>query len=121
MTKKNLAVGRIDALFDPTILLITGTSFFLAVSIGSYFVTNDKLTIGQLTAFVMYLTQLIWPIEACGFIFNFAERGRVSYNRIMSILATKSQVIEKKNDINHSHTGDITFSIKSFTVTSNVI
>lgn len=59
VVEKNMAVANVDALFDPTIQLIIGISFFLAISFGAKEVVNGRLTFGQLTQFTIYLGQFI--------------------------------------------------------------
>lgn len=111
--KKNMAVARIDSLFDPTISLIIGLSFFLAVSYGSILVTRNELTIGELISFTSYLGLLIWPMLAFGWLFNIVERGRASYDRVESLLAVKEE-IEDSGTIESSPHGDISYQLKEF-------
>ncbi len=112
---KNIAVAKVDALFDPTILLIVGISYFLAIGFGARYVYLDELTIGKLTTFVMYLGKLIWPMLAFGWLFNIVERGRASYDRITALLNIKPDIIDKENALDIMPKGNITFNINSFT------
>ena len=88
----NMAVARIDAKFDPVIYLCIGCSYFLAVAGGSALVLQDKLTLGELTSFTMYLGQLIWPMFAIAWLFNIIERGSAAYSRIESMLGERSDI-----------------------------
>lgn len=88
----NMAVARIDAKFDPVIYLCIGCSYFLAVAGGSALVMQDKLTLGELTSFTMYLGQLIWPMFAIAWLFNIIERGSAAYSRIETLLAERSDI-----------------------------
>ncbi len=90
----NMAVARIDAKFDPVIYLCIGCSYFLAVAGGSALVLQDKLTLGELTSFTMYLGQLIWPMFAIAWLFNIIERGSAAYSRIESMLGERSDIEE---------------------------
>lgn len=112
--KKNIDVAKIDSLFDPTIKLIVGISFFIAIAYGSYLVVNGELTLGQLTSFTIYLGYLIWPMLAFGWLFNIVERGRASYDRIVGLLNTQSDIIEKENALDIVPNGSIWFSFNSF-------
>ncbi|OEF99333.1 multidrug ABC transporter permease/ATP-binding protein [Vulcanibacillus modesticaldus] len=112
--KKNIAVAKVDSLFDPTITLIVGISFFLAIAFGSMYVIKEELTIGQLTTFTMYLGHLIWPMLAFGWLFNIVERGRASYDRIEALLNTSPDIIDRKDAIEEKPRGDILFDINSF-------
>lgn len=112
--KKNIAVAKIDALFDPTIFFIVGISYFLAISFGGYFVVVDKITIGQLTTFIMYLGNLIWPMLAFGWLFNIVERGHASYDRIQALLNIKPSVVDREDALFTVPQGDISYRIKGF-------
>lgn len=52
--RKNLAVEKVDALFNPVIQITIGMSFFLSVAGGAYFVSTGRLSLGDLTAFTLY-------------------------------------------------------------------
>ncbi|EZP78162.1 ABC transporter [Parageobacillus genomosp. 1] len=112
---KNVAVAKIDALFDPTISLIVGISFFLAVTFGAKMVIAGELTIGKLVSFTTYLGLLIWPMLAFGWLFNIVERGRASYDRVRALLAEKEEIQEAQNAITVPPTGDIVYNIRQFT------
>ncbi|WP_273801817.1 SmdA family multidrug ABC transporter permease/ATP-binding protein [Proteus vulgaris] len=92
--RQNMRVARIDALFDPTIFMAIGFANLLAVAGGSYLVLNDKMTLGELTSFVMYLGQMIWPMLALAWMFNIVERGSAAYSRINSLLNEKLDMID---------------------------
>ncbi|GAE24363.1 transport ATP-binding protein CydC [Halalkalibacter wakoensis JCM 9140] len=110
---KNVAVAKVDALFDPTISLIVGISYFLAVVFGAQFVIAEQITIGQLTTFTLYLGLLIWPMLAFGWLFNIVERGRASYDRISLLLEEKQDITDETTN-EQKVTGDLNVSISSF-------
>jgi ATP-binding cassette, subfamily B, multidrug efflux pump len=114
VVQKNVSVAKIDSLFDPTISLIVGLSFFLAIVFGSRFVISGEMTIGELTSFTIYLGLLIWPMLAFGWLFNIVERGRASYDRVSSLLKVKKDIVDHANAIDKTPTGDIHYAIKSF-------
>ncbi len=84
----NLAVAKVEAKYDPVIYLTVSTSFFLAVAGGAWLIYQDELTIGELTAFTMYLTFLIWPMFAYGWTLNLIQRGAAAHTRIDELLQT---------------------------------
>ncbi|WP_343187690.1 ABC transporter transmembrane domain-containing protein [Buchnera aphidicola (Periphyllus koelreuteriae)] len=85
-SKKNIKVAKVDAKFDPVIYLSIAFSNLLAISSGSWLVWNDKITLGQLTSFIMYLGLMIWPMLALAWMFNIVERGSSAWNRIQNII-----------------------------------
>ena len=115
VVKKNVAVARVDALFDPTISFIVGTSFFLSVVFGARFVLAGEMTIGELISFTAYLGLLIWPMLAFGFLFNIMERGRASYDRVEKLLSEKAEIEDDDRALSVVPTGDIVYDIQSFT------
>jgi ATP-binding cassette subfamily B protein len=101
-------------LFDPTIQVIVGTCFFLAFAVGSVFVVQGHLTLGQLTSFSLYLGQLIWPMLAFGFLFNIVERGRASHDRVQKLLAIAPDIVDKPNSEPTLQMGTIVYDIERF-------
>ncbi|EGQ8137766.1 ATP-binding cassette domain-containing protein [Vibrio parahaemolyticus] len=90
---KNIAVARVDARFDPAIQLTIGLSFLLSVAAGAYLVRKGEITLGDLTAFTMYLGLMIWPMLAFAFLFNILERGSAAWNRLQEIFDEQPEII----------------------------
>ncbi|GGJ56907.1 ABC-type multidrug transport system fused ATPase/permease subunit [Anoxybacillus voinovskiensis] len=114
VVKENIAVAKVDALFDPTISLVVGVSFFLAITFGAKMVLTGELTIGELVSFTTYLGLLIWPMLAFGWLFNIVERGRASYDRVRQLLE-EQRVKESEQAIETTPSGDITYAVERFT------
>ncbi|MFX3617273.1 MAG: ABC transporter transmembrane domain-containing protein [Sporolactobacillus sp.] len=114
VVNKNMAVAKVDALFDPTITLIVAICFFLALIFGSRYVIQGSLSLGQLTSFTLYLGQLVWPMLAFGFLFNTVERGSASYDRIHHLLAVRPIIINKDEASNSAPSGDLHYAIPAF-------
>lgn len=119
VVNKNIRVARVDALYDPTISIVVGLSFFLAVAFGAKFVVQDELTIGQLISFTTYLGLLIWPMLAFGWFFNIVERGRASYERISSILSEQADIVDQQGAHDELPSGDIHYAVRSFAYPNN--
>ncbi|MCR9590501.1 ABC transporter transmembrane domain-containing protein [Vibrio alginolyticus] len=97
--EKNIAVARVDARFDPAIQLTIGLSFLLSVAAGVYLVDKGEITLGDLTAFTMYLGLMIWPMLAFAFLFNILERGSAAWNRLQEIFDEKPEIISGNKPI----------------------
>ena len=115
VVEKNFAVAKVDALFEPTIQLIIGISFFLAISFGAKEVVNGSLTFGQLTQFTIYLGAFIWPMLAFGWLFNILERGRASYDRVNTLLTIKHKIVERGGVTDRVPVGELAYQGASFT------
>ncbi|MEH7073391.1 ABC transporter transmembrane domain-containing protein [Neobacillus drentensis] len=115
VVQKNITVAKIDSLFDPTISIIVGISFFLSIVFGAKYVLSGELTIGELLSFTTYLGLLIWPMLAFGWLFNIVERGRASYDRVSLLLQEKVEITDNKDALNVVPAGDIEFNLADFT------
>lgn len=115
VVQKNMLVAKIDSLYDPTISIIVGISFFLAIVFGGRYVLNNELTIGQLISFTTYLGLLVWPMLAFGWLFNIVERGRASYDRVSALLRENVEIIDLENALEVVPCGDIEYRLVEFT------
>ncbi len=114
VVQKNISVARVDSLFDPTISIIVGISFFLSIVFGAKYVVADELTIGQLVSFTTYLGLLVWPMLAFGWLFNIVERGRASYDRVSTLLSEEMEIKNSPNALSYAPSGDISFKLSEF-------
>lgn len=89
---KNVAVARIDAMFEPTIKLLVGITYLIGLGYGAYMVFQSQITLGELTAFNVYLGMLIWPMLAIGQLINIMQRGNASLDRVSETLAYPADV-----------------------------
>ncbi|WP_055108368.1 ABC transporter ATP-binding protein [Paenibacillus ihumii] len=90
--RKNLAVARVDAYFEPTIRLCVGLSYAIGLTYGIYLVFHNELTLGDLVSFNMYLGMMIWPMFAIGELINIMQRGGASLDRVNETLNVKPDV-----------------------------
>ncbi len=116
--ERNKAVFKVDSAYTPVIEGITGLTYVLTLFFGTYFISIDRITIGELIAYFSYLSMLAWPLLAVGRVANTLERGNASYNRVTNLLSYQSHLVEAKNPIQTPVTGDITFSVDEFTYPS---
>lgn len=83
--KKTMDKVKIQALFQPILYTITGISIIIVVWIGGTMVIDNKLTLGDITAFVLFLGMLIWPMIAFGWILNIIQQASASMKRLIKI------------------------------------
>ncbi|EOS56903.1 MULTISPECIES: ABC transporter ATP-binding protein [Paenibacillus] len=97
--KKNLAVAKVDAYFEPTIRLCVGLSYAIGLTYGIYLVFQNELTLGDLVTFNMYLGMMIWPMFAIGELINIMQRGGASLDRVNETLNVKPDVEDVPNPV----------------------
>ncbi|MCY7319202.1 MAG: ATP-binding cassette domain-containing protein [Ramlibacter sp.] len=77
---------RWEASYEPAVGFTLATATALTLGVGGWLVWQQQLTIGQLTAFSLYLGQLIWPMFAAGWVLSLLERGKAAWNRLQPVL-----------------------------------
>ena len=112
--QKNLQTMKYDSLFDPMVLLFVGSSYALTLLVGAFMVQAGQVTVGNLVTFISYLDMLVWPLMAIGFLFNITQRGKVSYQRIESLLSQESPVKDPDSPVDGIENGRLDYAIDSF-------
>lgn len=87
--KKNLELAKVQSFSYPIMFLLTGFSVIIVLYAGGNKIINNELTIGQLTAFIIYLGLLTWPIISLGWIINLTQRAEASMKRLCEVFDSK--------------------------------
>jgi ATP-binding cassette subfamily B multidrug efflux pump len=86
-----MAYVRVDATFSPLILLFAGSSSAVLLFVGGKLVLNGAVSVGDLAAFIGYLSILTWPMIAAGWMLVLLQRGSASMDRLDEILGSESE------------------------------
>ncbi len=120
--QKNMRLVKVQALFQPVLFLITGVSIIIVIWAGGLKVINGELLLGDITALVIYLGILIWPMIAFGWVINIIQQAEASMKRLNKIWNEKFE-IEDSNETDHTVTsinGQIQFNNVSFRYNNNL-
>jgi ATP-binding cassette subfamily B multidrug efflux pump len=90
--KKNLVLAQIQSILWPLMFMLVGLSLVITIYFGGLQVIEGRLTIGTLTAFMVYLVMLIWPMIAFGWVTNMLQQGAASMGRLAAILDTEPEI-----------------------------
>ena len=88
-----LSILRLFASLIPLIGLIANTSVVAILLIGGRSIIFGTFTLGGFTAFMNYISMLIFPIIVLGFISNLIARAMVSFERVNQILTAPVEKI----------------------------
>lgn len=66
---------RVDSLFRPAIMGLAGLSSAILLGVGGARVIQGQTSLGDFTAFSVYLGMLIWPMIAAGWMVTLIQRG----------------------------------------------
>ena len=92
--RESMKAARIRSSFLPAIDVLPALGLVAVLGVGGHRVLNGQLSIGDLVAFNVYLTLLIWPLRNIGMIVALGQRAAAALVRINEVLETKSEIID---------------------------
>ena len=90
--KANMDMARVQAVFMPMVTAVAALLNLTVLYFGGLEVMAGKISIGTLVAFFAYLSMMLWPLIAMGWVISLYQRGVASLERIDQILGTKPDV-----------------------------
>ncbi len=93
LTAAALAVGRLQAIIFPIVIIILNTSTVAVLWFGAARVESGEMLIGSLLAFMAYLMQILIAVMMSTFMAMMIPRASVSAERIGEVLATEASVV----------------------------
>jgi len=93
LTATALRAGRLMVLIFPTVMLILNASSLAVLWFGAGRVDSGQMQIGSLTAFLMYLMQILMSVMMATFMAIMIPRAAVCADRIREVLDTDSSVL----------------------------
>ncbi|MEU3951180.1 ABC transporter ATP-binding protein [Streptomyces achromogenes] len=93
LTDMQLATGRLLALMFPIVMTVVNLSSIAVVWFGAHRIDSGGMAIGDLTAFLAYLMQIVMSVMMATFMFMMVPRAEVCAERIQEVLDTESSVV----------------------------
>jgi len=113
---RNLRLIYFWSLFMPLLQLLFGLTFILVLWQGGSQVVLNRITLGELVAFYTFMTRLIFPMIALGFVTNIFQRGGASMGRLNYILDSEPKISDAGVRDNRGEVrGEIEFRNLTFT------
>ena len=97
------------SIYFPVAEVISAIGTGLLVWYGTQGAIKDEVTLGMLTAFIMYIAMFFRPIRTIADRFNTLQLGLVSTERILKLLDNKDQVKDEGQIDNAVLKGDVKF------------
>ena len=108
------------SLSGPTTRVVNNIIYSLIGIIGSFVVIFGKLTIGDISSFLIYSTLFSKPLNDITAIFTQVQAAAASAERIFYVLDMEPEIADKKSVIDiHNNEGVISFKNVNFGYTSN--
>lgn len=83
--ERNLGLVKVEALMRPLMTFLIGLGYVIIIWAGVPLAVRGEITVGEFTMFNLYLTRLIWPLIALGYVVNLYQRGTASLKRLNAI------------------------------------
>lgn len=90
--KQSMRLVLVNAFFSPTIIFLIGLSSMIAIYYGGLLTFEKKMKVGDIVAFIMYITNLTWPFASLGWISSIIQRAAASQQRINEFLQRKPDI-----------------------------
>jgi ATP-binding cassette subfamily B multidrug efflux pump len=112
--RRSLYLVRLMAMLWPTLEFVLGLSLMITLFVGGHEVVAHRISVGQFTAFNVYMVQLTWPMIAVGWVVNLIQRGTASMVRIEELLKQAPDIADGPTAAPAPITGDIEFRHLTF-------
>ena len=104
-----LRVNRLFAITLPALMLIMNLSTVAVLWLGAYRVNSGDMPIGNLTAFLQYISLILFSIMTAVILFVMVPRGQVSGARIQEVLKTDPTIWDPPTPISPIRRGHVEF------------
>ncbi|MGH3283562.1 MAG: ABC transporter ATP-binding protein, partial [Streptosporangiaceae bacterium] len=88
-------LGSFWALLD----LIPNAVIGMIIVLGALAVSTRSLTLGGLVAFITLALQLVWPVEALGYIIASGQEAATAAQRVLEIFDAQPEITDKTQDL----------------------
>ena len=99
LTDTTLKVGRLMISLFPFVGLVMNISTVGVMWFGAHRISEGHLEIGQLTAFIAYLMQILMAVMMTTMLLVMAPRAAVCADRIQDVLETDSSVVDPEHPV----------------------
>ncbi|MEU5461500.1 ABC transporter ATP-binding protein [Streptomyces althioticus] len=93
LTDVSLRAGNLLALMFPVVMTVVNLSSIAVVWFGAHRIDSGGMQIGDLTAFLAYLMQIVMSVMMATFMFMMVPRAEVCAERVQEVLDTSSSVV----------------------------
>ncbi|MCX4860433.1 ABC transporter ATP-binding protein [Streptomyces canus] len=93
LTDISLKTGNLLALMFPVVMTTVNLSSIAVVWFGAHRIDSGGMQIGDLTAFLAYLMQIVMSVMMATFMFMMVPRAEVCAERVQEVLDTSSSVV----------------------------
>jgi len=112
--KNNLSLAKVQAWFFPLIIFLIGLSNLIVIYIGGNLYINDRIEIGVVAEFIIYVNMLTWPVTLVGWVTATVKQAEASQKRINEFLNENSSIKDGLKSLNLNKAFDVKFQNVNF-------
>ncbi len=95
----NMQQSRVFVRYYPFFSVVSKVLPILTILVGGGFVIKGQMTLGQMTAFVEYSTNIVWPMEMLGWLTNSFSAAVASNKKVHKIYEEKPTITENAEPV----------------------
>ena len=95
----NMQQSRVFVRYYPFFSVVSKVLPILTILVGGGFVIKGQMTLGQMTAFVEYSTNIVWPMEMLGWLTNSFSAAVASNKKVRKIYEEKPTITENAEPV----------------------
>lgn len=115
LAKVSTTAMRVMAIFSPGITLTVNLGIVAILWLGGIKVNSGETQVGQIIAFINYMTQILFSLMMISFVFTMFVRARASAERIEEVFNEENTMKIKEDKLEDYHiSGRIDFNNVSF-------
>ena len=112
--KSAINLSLTEAVFFPSMNLFIGLSILSTVLIGGYYAIEGSISAGNIAEFILYITMLMFPMMAIGWVASIVQRAGASQKRINEFMDAQPDILSKEDAIRETPRGNISFEEVDF-------
>src|SRR5215813_4498899 len=110
---------RISAKYFPVVEYAGVFGTAVIIGYGGWLETKGIVTIGTISAFVLYLQQVFEPINQLSQLYNVVQSAGAALQKIFGVLDTKASIVERRGAVDLPRGGEIEVRDVTFAYGSN--
>lgn len=97
LRNRSIRVMRLMTVFNPAIMLTLNFGIVAVIWLGGIRVDNGNMQVGEIVAFINYMTQILFSLMMISMVFNMFIRARASAVRIGEVFAAENAMTWKED------------------------
>jgi ATP-binding cassette, subfamily B, multidrug efflux pump len=95
---QSISVNRVMSVFSPAIMVTVNLGIVAVLWLGGFGVNNGNMQVGQIVAFINYMTQILYSLMMVSMVFNMFVRAKASTGRVAEVFSKEDNITWNERD-----------------------